>query len=196
MAKQTGRWTWTIGMGVAMLLCSAVVVSAQSLADVARQEEARRKAVKKPAKVLTNDSLQSVASDVVPAPSATPPADASVPSTDHADPTPASPPATADSAAADPRKTQEYWKRRMEELVKERDNNALMLDALQSRANGLWADFTARDNPIERSAIAVDRQKTLDELERRKTLRGTLEQKLRDLEDEARKANVPPGWLR
>ncbi|MDO8834067.1 MAG: hypothetical protein Q7V01_00650, partial [Vicinamibacterales bacterium] len=98
--------------------------------------------------------------------------------------------------APDPTRTQEYWKKRMTDAEAERDNNALMIEALESRINGLWAEFTARDNPLERAAIGLNRQKALDELARRKTLQANLITAISDLEDEARRAGIPPGWLR
>ncbi len=69
-------------------------------------------------------------------------------------------------------------------------------EALQTRANSLWADFTARDDPAQRSVVETERKKTLSELDR---VKGDIESKTKaiaDLEDEARRAGVPPGWLR
>ena len=45
-------------LACAVLLATNMPVAAQSLADVARAEEARRKAVKGQAKVFTNDTLR------------------------------------------------------------------------------------------------------------------------------------------
>ena len=60
----------------------------------------------------------------------------------------------------------------------------------------LTADFTARDDPAQRSAIGRDRQKALDELDRVKKALETDRQALGDFQEEARRASVPPGWLR
>ncbi len=46
---------------------AAVSASAQSLAEVAKKEEARRKEVKAPAKVLTNDDLKKYGTSTPPA---------------------------------------------------------------------------------------------------------------------------------
>ena len=74
--------------------------------------------------------------------------------------------------------------------------NEVFAEALQSRINALTTDFAARDNPIERSQIADERQKALAELDR---VKGDIEKskkKIADIEEDARKAGVPPGWLR
>ena len=73
------RYVGMRSMVAALILVGAATASAQSLADVARQEEARRKAVAGAGKVYTNDVLQ-------PEP---PPSPGSVPA---ATPAPAAPP--------------------------------------------------------------------------------------------------------
>ena len=72
----------------------------------------------------------------------------------------------------------------------------MLLEALQARVNGLTSDFTARDDPYQRARIGEDRQKAIGEMERlRREIEG-LKKKIEDIEEEARKAGVPPGWLR
>jgi hypothetical protein len=187
--NQTAR----IVLIAAVAICTSVLsVSAQSLGDVARQEAGRRKTVKEPAKVFTNDNLK-----VLPPPAPGAPAgDAG---------TQPAPPAGAPAAEAaqekeppapDPTKDPEYWRKRMNEARQARDRNAFLMEAVQSRINALTTDFYARDDPYQRAQIGVERQKTLDELERMKQDQVELEQKIADIEEEARRANIPPGWLR
>ena len=196
MRYRTCRAWQAVALALVCLVGVGGVASAQTLAEAARKEAARRKAIKKPARVFTNGSLKTVPGEVIP----TPPAPRTESETASAETGTAGASAAAASPettpAPDPRRTPEYWQQRMTSAVQERDNNALMLDALQSRINGLWADFTARDNPLERNAIAVERQKALDELERRKRLQVTLEKAVADIEEDARRARIPPGWLR
>jgi uncharacterized protein with ATP-grasp and redox domains len=69
-------------------------------------------------------------------------------------------------------------------------------EALQSRINGLTTDVVNRDDPYQRAKLADDRQKALAELQR---VTGEIDQAkkdIADMEEEARKANVPPGWIR
>ena len=72
----------------------------------------------------------------------------------------------------------------------------MFAEALQSRINGLTTDFTARDDPAQRAVIANDRDKALAELDRVKNDITKQTKAIEDLQQEARKAGVPPGWLR
>jgi len=180
---------------VAAIIASVLSASAQSLADVARQEAARRKDVKAPVKVFTNDNLKVV-------PPAAPPATS--PSTAEPGAQPATPEGTAAAGEAeekpaeepDPAKDPEFWRKRMSDARQARDRNAFLLEAVQSRINALTTDFYARDDPYQRDLIGLERQKTLVEFERMKRHQAELEKAITDIEDEARRANVPPGWLR
>ena len=71
-----------------------------------------------------------------------------------------------------------------------------MAAALQNRIDGLWTEFTARDNPIQRSQIEQSRNDAIRELERTKTEAERLDQEIRDIQEEARRSGAPPGWLR
>ena len=57
-----------------------------------------------------------------------------------------------------------------------------MAAALQNRIDGLWAEFTARDNPIQRSQIEQSRNDAIRELERTKTEAERLDQEIRDIQ--------------
>jgi archaellum component FlaC len=52
------------------------------------------------------------------------------------------------------------------------------------------------DDPVKRSGVERDRQKALAELERLKKEVKDVTKSISDIEEEARRANVPPGWLR
>jgi hypothetical protein len=170
------------------LVLGAAVAAAQSLADVARQEEARRKKISAPGKVYTDDDVKT---DGLPPPA---PA-AAAPATAPADPKAGEAPKRTPAAAADT-KDEAYWKKR---LAGERDalNRAEMFaEALQNRINGLTADFTARDDPAQRAVIAKDREKALNELTRvRKDVQDHTKA-IAAIQEEGRKAGVPAGWLR
>lgn len=169
--------------------------SAQSLAEVARQEEARRKAIKKPAKVYTNSSLAPVHGDVIPTPPAPRP-DTTPPEAEAAAPAQPAEAAAPEAPAPDERTTREYWRKRLADASEQRDRNAIMLEALQSRINGLLADFTARDDPAQRAVIGENRQKALDELARLQKEHAALEKAIEEIHEEARRLGIPPGWLR
>ncbi len=172
------------------VIASVLAAGAQSLADVARKEAARRQDVKAPAKVFTNDNLKVV-------PPVAPPAAPAEPGAQ-----PAAPAAPGEAAqekppeAPDPTKDPEYWRKRMTDAREARDRNAFLLEAVQSRINGLTTDFYARDDPYQRAQIELERNKALRELDLMKKHQTELEQKVADIEEEARRANIPPGWLR
>jgi hypothetical protein len=172
-------------IGLAAMI--AATAAAQSLGDVAKQEEARRKAVKTPGKVLTNDTIRSI-----PVPSAgAVPASASTP-TKESDASADKKPKPED----DPKAKEAAWRKRMQGARDALRRAEVFAEALQSRINGLTADFTARDDPAQRAAVANERQKALAELDRVKNEIVQQTKAIADIQDEARKASVPPGWLR
>src|SRR5450756_2400479 len=114
-----------------VLLTIAVPVCAQSLGDLAKKEQERRKTAPSATKTYTNDDLKKM-----PAPPA--PEPGTVPAAKDLDKDPAKP----------------------------------------------------------GDAKADDRQKALAELERVKTEIEKLTKQIADIEEEARRAGVPPGWLR
>ncbi len=178
----------------AVAVCAVCVpVSAQSLGDVARKEAERRKAAKGPVTVVTNDNLRVLP----PAPAKPAGGEASPGAPAAAAPAPGEAAASEKPPAPpDPTKDPEYWRRRMADAIQKRDRNLFLLDAVQTRINSLTNDFYARDDPYQRAAIGEERQRTIEELERMKLEQEMLEQKIADIEEEARRANIPPGWLR
>ena len=163
------------GLPVVQAPCGLAVMQAQSLADVAREEEARRREVKQPSKVYTNKDLGSAPAPPAPAP---PPAGAANPNAgssaalkdtkaggDAAAKGPLERPAPGEPATGAPKekpKDQAYWSGRMTALLSQLDQDATFSEALQSRINALTADFSARDDPAQRDIIARDRQKSVD----------------------------------
>src|SRR6188768_2430788 len=124
-----------------ILVAVAGTAGAQSLADVARREEARRKDVKKPSRVITNKDLK--ASDNV-APPVPPDGQAPAPA-DNADKTDDGQP-KAEATAID----EQVWRQKMTDARTALERSQMHLDALQNRIDGLWAQFTAHDNYVER----------------------------------------------
>jgi hypothetical protein len=171
-------------------------LGAQSLAEVARQEEARRKEIRQPAKVYTNKDLGSVPPSSAPAPGPEPSAKAATPAAAERKDAANEAPLAQDAKDKPVVKDQKYWAGRMRDLSTQLDRDQILADALQSRINALTADFTARDDPAQRAVIGRDRQKAIDELARLKVAVQATSKAIADLEEEARRASVPPGWLR
>jgi len=76
------------------------------------------------------------------------------------------------------------------------DRQQIFADSLQSRINALTTDFVNRDDPAQRAKIEADRKTALAELERVKKELVDQAKAITAIEDEARRAGVPPGWLR
>jgi hypothetical protein len=173
------------GMIVTGVFLAAAGAYAQSLGDVARKEEARRKAVKKPSRVYTNDNLKNVDP---------PPATASTPEPQVAA-TPDAPAATT-PAAGEGTRDEKYWRGRLDASRTALARAQTVQEALQSRINALSTDFVNRDDPAQRNVIAVDRQKALAELDRVKKEVAEHQKAITDTQEEGRRAAVPAGWLR
>jgi hypothetical protein len=170
------------------LVVSSIPIEAQSLGDVARKEEERRKAVPQPGKVYTNKDLAAVrpASPVPPDPKGAE-TKAEAPKDKGAQPEAKEKPVVKD---------QTYWAERKNTLQGQLDRNQTFLEALQSRINALTTDFVNRSDPAQRAVIERDRQKALAELANLKKQIEDDKKALAGLEEEARRAGVPPGWLR
>ena len=169
----------------------------QTLGEVAKKEAERRKAQPQGGKVYTNKDLPA---------SAQKPATTN-PSTDTPAQTPTNPMAAATEQKAEDAKTaadkpqgdqkdQAYWKGRMAAAREELRRSEMFAEALQTRVNTLNKDFNSRDNPAQPSAIGADRTEALNELTRVKQDVERGKKQIADIEEEARKAGVPPGWVR
>ena len=93
-------------------------------------------------------------------------------------------------------KGEEYWRERMSRAREELRRNQMFQEALQTRINSLTNDFSARDDPYQRAQLADDRQKAMAEMARVTEEIESLKKQIADIEEEARQAGVPPGWLR
>jgi hypothetical protein len=179
----------TLLLTVLVMLITVSAAVAQSLGEVARREEARRKAIQQSGKVYTNESLRP---DGTPAPAPAPAA-----AGDKAVTPPGGASQPADEAKkGEPKKDQAYWQGRIKAERDALDRAQTFADALQSRINGLSTDFAARDDPFQRSQISTDRNKALAELERVKSEIQQHTKAITDIQEEARKAGVPTGWVR
>ncbi len=183
---------------------AAARASAQSLADVAKKEEERRKEVQA-GKVYTNDDLKPGLQPTGPSPAAAG-ADAAVgkdpdgakDAKDPKDARDAKDPKESKDSAKDSGgpKDQKYWADRHKAIAEQIDRDTGYADAMQARINALTTDFVNRDDPAQRVQIERDRQRAVAELERLRKQIQDGRKALADLEEEARRAGVPAGWLR
>jgi len=164
----------------------ASVASAQSLGDVAKKEEQRRKTVKSSGKVYTNDQLKADPTPSVPATSATGTTPAPAAST----------PAPAPSDDSTDKGDEKTWRKRIADARDALQRSQAFADALQSQLNALTTDFVNRDDPIQRQQIANKRDGVVAELDRVKKEVAAQTKAISDIQEEARRANVPAGWVR
>jgi hypothetical protein len=186
----SGRATRVAAGSLAALLVAACAALAQNppLGEVARQEQERRKTTKPATKVLTNKDLPTVTSPAPNPPPAPPDAqkvDAGIPE-----------PAKDAKDDKEPVKDEAWWRARISEPRNQLGRDEVMLDALQARVNGLTAAFAGRDDPYQRAQIGEDRQKAIAEMDRVRAEIVDLKKKIEDIEEDARRSSVPPGWLR
>lgn len=172
--------------------CAQALGHSQSLAELAKQEELRRKSIGSTGKVYTNEDLRrDITATAPPSGNATPaqPPSTQVPSVNL-------PGGRVDDAEAGEVKDEKYWRERIAAARATLERSRVFADALQTRLNSLAADIVNRDDPAQRAQLELERQRALAELDR--VTKETAEQAkaIADIEEEARKSNVPPGWLR
>lgn len=180
----------------------------QSLGDVARHEEQRRKTIKKPAKVYTNKDLSG--SDIAPPTTSSSGAFSSGSSSDSGTPagdatqsasSEGNPSGDASAEAAAPPSdnspvTKEDWQKRLQDARSAVERNQMFAEALQTRINSLTTDFVARDDPAQRAAIESERRKALAQLDKVKREIEDENKAVADIQEQARRAGVPAGWVR
>ena len=185
-----------IGPAAAVAQSGQAQPAPPTLVDVAKAEEARRKNVSKPAKVYTNGDLKPDHGTVRPAPP-TPAAPATPAAPGNT--TPGAPAVNLPGGAATPAaevRDQAYWSGRMTTAHSALERSRMFAEALQSRINALTRDFVNRDDPAQRAVIEGDRKAALAELEKVRQELETQQKEIAAIEDEARRAGVPSGWLR
>ena len=203
------------------VLATTTGLSAQ-LGNIAKKEAERRKTAPT-GKVYTNDSLSpapepssapatSTASSDAPAASdadkaadksatdksaADKAADKSAtdkPAADTADKD-----ATSKQVSSDPaerKKEEEKWRERMKNAREALDRAKSYSDALQIKINSLNTDFVNRDDPVQRAGIAAQRDKSLTEMDRLKKEIADRTKAITAIQEEARRAGAPSGWVR
>jgi hypothetical protein len=179
-------------VGASTLVGATVLSHGQSLGDLARKTEESRRNTKEPVRVYTNKDVRAVRGAATPTPSdkngaTTPAGDSGAQAVQQSGSGPA-----PDTAL---RKDREYWTDRMKSLHAQLERDRLLAAAMQTRINVLTSDLVNNDQGA-RPAIEQDRGRAISELARlqKAIVDGT--KAIADLEEEARRAGVPPGWLR
>lgn len=200
-----------IAAGILLCVLATTPGLSAQLGSVAKKEAERRKTAPS-GKVYTNDSLSPApepssapatsGSDAAPAASSSPDTDKSATdksTTDKsaADTTEKAAPSKQVSADPAERKKEEAeWRERIKNEREALERAKSYADALQTKINSLNTDFVNRDDPVQRAAIAAERDKSLAEMDRLKKEIAERTKKIAAIQQDARRAGAPPGWVR
>jgi hypothetical protein len=185
----------TVAGSVAVLLlvqATVPLVAAQSLGELARKEQERRKGVKAAGKVYSNRDLPKPPEPEPAAGAATPLPPAVESKAETAKPE--QKPEQKDDKSE--QKDEAWWRGRMMQAREAQRRSEAFAEALQSRINALSTDAVNRDDPYQRAKAAEDRQKAISELARVTSEIEAAKKEIVAIEEEARQGGVPPGWLR
>jgi hypothetical protein len=183
MTPMTSRFLLTSALVAALFAPSAAhAQQTPTLGQLAQKEQERRKALKAAGKVVTNQDVPRGTAPATPPPGA---AAAALP-----------PGEKPGEKPGEPAKDEAWWKQRITQVREELRRNEMFAEALQTRINSLANDFATRDDPYQRAEVAQERVKAIAELDRVKADVDANKKSIADIEEEARRAGVPPGWLR
>jgi hypothetical protein len=200
-----------IAAGILLCVLATTPGLSAQLGSVAKKEAERRKTAPS-GKVYTNDSLSPApepssapatsGSDAAPAASSSSDTDKSATDKSTTDKSAAD---TTDKAApskqvsADPaerKKEEAEWRERIKNEREALERAKSYADALQTKINSLNTDFVNRDDPVQRAGIAAERDKSLAEMDRLKKEIAEHTKKIATIQQDARQAGAPPGWVR
>lgn len=211
---QVVKWSAVAAGILSCVVTGSTVLSAQ-LGDIARKEAERRKTVQSSGKTYTNDNIKPDPSPSI-APSSDAPAAGSSSSSatdksadksasDKSGDKPADGKTAEDKTdkpaqvSADPverKKEEAQWRERIQNERDLLDRSKSFAEALQSRINALNTDFVNRDDPQQRAKIAADRDKALSDLDRTKKEIEEHTKNITKIQEDARRAGAPAGWVR
>lgn len=170
---------------VAPLLLGDVI----DLMALKKQEEERRKKLGKSKAKITNDNVNTVAVgggrygyvQMEPEESAA----------EDAGPGQAEAPKQDDVT-----KQPDFWKKQQVDLEQRISTLKADIERGQSDLNRLWSDFYIKNIAAEQEAIRAQIAQLTNQIEQKKLFLSQSETQLEELYEKARKAGVPPGWLR
>jgi hypothetical protein len=108
----------------------------------------------------------------------------------------AAPPKPVGADPAERKKEEAAWRERIKNEREALDRAKSFADALQVKINSLNTDFVNRDDPVQRAAIAAQRDKSLAEMDRLKKEIADRTKAMTAIQEDARRAGVPAGWVR
>jgi hypothetical protein len=178
---------------VLLTLVAWMTSTPASFVEAAQKESLRRHLAGRSAHALTNQDLSDAPAAVY-----MPPGQAQAATADPlTPPPPPQPPAAGNgSAAQTPPRDEPWWRDRMAKTRASLERSRVLADALQSQINGLQTDVINRDDPAQRAQLQRQLQRALDEHDRLTQQIARDEQTIKDIQTEARRNGIPPGWIR
>ena len=182
---------WNVS--VVVIVAAWLASPPRSIGELAQREKIRRQLTPKATAVLTNIGQLPEVQPVAVMPS-TGQSSAAV------ERAPSAPPAAAPADRADraegPGRDETWWRARIIAARAAVERDQVLASALQARINALQADVVNWDDPAWQAKLRTDLQRALAELERMQRQIAEDRQMISVIQDEARRLDVPPGWIR
>jgi len=187
---------WTVGILVACLLFAVAwpLSGAVDLVAMKKKEDERRKQIAKSRIAVTDANVNSISAGKKKYGFVQMESDEPLPE-EGAVEGEAAAPAVA-GGKVDETKQPSYWRDKQAELEERIATLKAEIEAGQSELNKLWSDFYIRNIPAEQQAIREQISNLNAQIEQKKVFVADTESQLEELLERARKAGVPPGWLR
>jgi type IV secretory pathway VirB10-like protein len=166
---------------VILVVTTWLAAPPRNLSEAAQKEAFRRKATPVSKTTLSNIGLP----PQVPLDATTPPS-----------PPPAAGEAAKPDVKGEVKKDEAWWRKRITEATAALDRSRVLADALQSKINALQKDVVNLDNQGRRNQAREDLNRSLAELEKARKQIEDDQKAIDNIREEARKDNVPPGWVR
>ena len=186
---------WDIPLAVAAFV-TWLASPPTSMADAASHEAVRRHLMARSSGVYSNDTLPAARYAELNAPTPVAPSAGDDGGEKPAMVTRLSGPPPPEPKPADPAAEEKAWRDRVAALKKSLMDTDAQVVALESKVPLLQNQFMARDDPAQRQALGLELSKALVDLDRAKAKRQTDRAAMDKLHEDARRAGVPPGWLR
>jgi hypothetical protein len=159
------------------------------LVALKKQEEERRKKIAKSKQAITDANVNTISSGgksygFVQIESEGPPAEENISAVSYSE------------NQNDEKKQPDFWKKQQTDLETRIAQLKENIASEQSELNKLWSDFYIKNIPAEQNAIKVQISQLTNQIEQNKLFLSQSETQLADLYEKARKAGIPPGWLR
>ena len=159
------------------------------LVALKKQEEERRKKIAKSKQAINDSNVNMINSGgksygFVQMESEEPPAEKNISAVSNSE------------KQTDEKKQPDFWKKQQIDLETRIAQLKEAINSAQSELNKLWSDFYVKNIAAEQNAIKVQISQITNQIEEKKLSLSQAETQLEALYERARKAGVPPGWLR